>query len=97
MLKVIKGLAQEVINKIDAGNSNITESEAIEVATFLNKVLNKEETFNRTTAAKYLHCSIQSFNLYRKLNKLPEGTKELGGCIRWTKSQLDDFIKKYKS
>lgn len=37
--KVIKnGLAQEIINKIDAGNSNITESEAIEVATFLNKV-----------------------------------------------------------
>lgn len=97
MLKVIRNLAQEVIDKIDAGNSNITEPEAIEVATFLNKVLNKEETFNRTTAAKYLHCSVQSFDLYRKLGKLPEETKELGGCMRWTKSQLDDFIKKYKS
>lgn len=94
MLKIIRDLLLKIIDSIDAGNSNITEKEAFEIIDVIKHYTDTTQYYNRTQAAKYLHCSIQSFDLYRKEGKISEGIKQAGGVRQWTKQQLDDFIKK---
>lgn len=66
MLKVIKQLLLNIIQSIDAGNSNITEKEALEIIDIIKHYTDTTQYYNRTQAAKYLNCSVQSFDLYRK-------------------------------
>ena len=96
MLKVIKELLLKIIDSIDAGNSNITEKEAFEIIDIIKHYTDTTQYYNRTQAAKYLNCSVQSFDLYRKESKIPEGIKQVGGVRQWTKQQLDEYITKYK-
>ena len=96
MLKVIKELLLKIIDSIDAGNSNITEKEAFEIIDIIKHYTDTTQYYNRTQAAKYLNCSVQSFDLYRKEGKIPKGIKQAGGVIQWTKQQLDEYITKYK-
>ena len=96
MLKVIKELLLKIIDSIDAGNSNITEKEAFEIIDIIKHYTDTTQYYNRTQAAKYLNCSIQSFDLYRKEGKISEGIKQAGGVRQWTKQQLDEYITKYK-
>lgn len=92
MIKIIKNLLLKIISDIDSGNSNITENDAIKIIQLLKDYTDTTQYYNRTQAAKYLHCSIQSFDIYRKEGKIPEGIKQAGGVKQWTKKQLDDFI-----
>lgn len=96
MLNIIKELLLKIIDSIDAGNSNITESQAIEIIDIIKHYTDTTQYFNRTQAAKYLNCSVQSFDLYRKEGKIPEGTKQAGGVRQWTKKQLDEYINNNK-
>ena len=96
MLKIIKELLLKIIDSIDAGNSNITEKEAFEIIDIIKRYTDTTQYYNRTQAAKYLNCSVQSFDLYRKEGKIPEGIKQVGGVRQWTKQQLDEYITKYK-
>ena len=96
MLKVIKELLLKIIDSIDAGNSNITEKEAFEIIDIIKHYTDTTQYYNRTQAAKYLNCSVQSFDLYRKEGKIPEGIKQVGGVRQWTKQELDEYITKYK-
>ena len=96
MLKIIKELLLKIIDSIDAGNSNITEKEAFEIIDIIKHYTDTTQYYNRTQAAKYLNCSVQSFDLYRKEGKIPEGIKQAGGVRQCTKQQLDEYVTKYK-
>ena len=96
MLKVIRDLLLKVVDSIDAGNSNISEKEAFEIIDIIKRYTDTTQYYNRTQAAKYLNCSVQSFDLYRKEGKIPEGIKQVGGVRQWTKQQLDEYVTKYK-
>ena len=96
MLKIIRDLLLKIVDSIDAGNSNISEKEAFEVIDIIKRYTDTTQYYNRTQAAKYLNCSVQSFDLYRKEGKIPEGIKQVGGVRQWTKQQLDEYITKYK-
>ena len=96
MLKVIRDLLLKIVDNIDAGNSNISEKEAFEIIDIIKRYTDTTQYYNRTQAAKYLNCSIQSFDLYRKEGKISEGIKQAGGVRQWTKQQLDQYIAKYK-
>ena len=96
MLKVIRDLLLKIVDSIDAGNSNISEKEAFEIIDVIKHYTDTTQYYNRTQAAKYLNYSIQSFDLYRKEGKIPEGIKQAGGVRQWTKQQLDEYITKYK-
>ena len=96
MLKVIRDLLLKVVDSIDAGNSNITEKEAFEIIDIIKHYTDTTQYYNRTQAAKYLNCSVQSFGLYRKAGKISEGIKQAGGVRQWTKQQLDEYVTKYK-
>ena len=43
MLKVIRSLLLKIVDDIDAGNSNITEGEAIEIVDSLKRFTDKEK------------------------------------------------------
>ena len=96
MLKVIRDLLLKIVDSIDAGNSNISEKEAFEIIDIIKRYTDTTQYYNRTQAAKYLNCSVQSFDLYRKEGKISEGIKQAGGERQWTKQQLDEYITKYK-
>ena len=94
MLKVIREQIVRILDDIDTGNTNITPEQSIQVAEFLNEMTTTKKLYNRTKAAEYLNCSVQSLDLYRKDGTLEEGKKEKGGVIQWTKKQLDDCIER---
>ena len=94
MLKVIREQIVRILDDIDTGNTNITPEQTIQVAEFLNEMTSTKKLYNRTKAAEYLNCSVQSLDLYRKDGTLEEGRKEKGGVIQWTKKQLDDCIER---
>ena len=96
MLKVIRDLLLKIVDSIDAGNSNISEKEAFEIIDIIKRYTDTTQYYNRTQAAKYLNCSVQSFDLYREEGKISEGIKQAGGVRQWTKQQLDEYITKYK-
>ena len=96
MINLIRSLLQKCIDRIDAGNSNISEKEAFEIIDIIKRYTDTTQYYNRTQAAKYLNCSVQSFDLYRKEGKISEGIKQAGGVRQWTKQQLDEYITKYK-
>lgn len=84
------------------GNSNLSGEEMIEAVESiialkdtLDRNNAKKETFNRTTAAKYLRISDSSFRNKVLSGELPEGIKVVGQGKVWFKESLDNYLKKY--
>lgn len=94
MLKVIRNLLAKIVDNIDAGNSNITENEALELAKVLQSYTDKTVKMSKYQACQYLNISRASFDNYVREGKLPRGKKEAGFKeLFWTQKDLDNFIK----
>ena len=97
MLKVIKNLLQKIISDLDAGNSNITENEAIELAKVLQSYTDKTIRMSKYQACQYLNVSRATFDNYVRAGKLPRGKHEAGFKeLSWSLKDLDRFIKESK-
>ena len=97
MLKVIKELLLKIIDSIDAGNSNITENEAVELAKVLQSYTDKTIKMSKYQACQYLNISRATFDNYVREGKLPRGKKEAGFKeLFYTQKDLDDFKSKIK-
>ena len=84
MLRVIRSLLLKIVDDIDAGNSNISEGEAIEIVDSMKRFTDKEKRLS-----KYAACVREG--------KLPRGKHEIGFKeLSWSKKDLDEFIKKMK-
>lgn len=92
-IQILRSLLQKCIDMIDAGNSNATDEELDAVVDTLKHVTDKEITYTKTQACRYLNICIATFDNYRRYGWIPEPTKELGGALKWKKSDLDNFIK----
>lgn len=97
MLQIIRKLLVNIIDRIDSGNTNITEEEGLEVINYLNKFNNKDEGISKYTACQYLNVSRATFDNLVREGKLPEG-KHIQGFKekRWYKKDLDNCVKKHK-
>lgn len=97
MLKVIRNLLYKIIEDIDAGNSNISGDNAIEVAKVLQSYTDKTVRLSKYQACQYLNMSRASFDNYIRAGKLPKGKKVAGFKeLSWTQKELDSFIKDNK-
>lgn len=97
MLKIIRSLLLQIINNIDAGNSNLSENEAIQTIEYLRELTDKEKRLSKYQACQYLNVSRATFDNYVKDGKLPKGKKQLGFKeLSWAKKVLDEFIKNNK-
>lgn len=95
MLKVIRNLLQKVIDNIDVGNSNISETDAIEIAKVLSEYTRKDKGISKYAACEYLNISRATFDNYVREGKIPRGKHEIGFKeLRWFKKDLDKFIEK---
>lgn len=55
MLKVIRELLLKMVDNIDAGNSNLTEDEALQAISYLKELTNKEKRLSKCEAYRYLN------------------------------------------
>lgn len=97
MIKVIRNLLLKIVDNIDAGNSNITENEAMELAKVLQSYTDKTVKMSKYQACQYLNVSRATFDNYVREGKLPRGKKEAGFKeLFYTQKDLDEFKKKCK-
>ena len=94
MLKLIRNQLLKIVEDIDAGNSNLTEEEEIEVAKILKRFTTKDKPMSKYEAYTYLRISRAKFDNLVKEGKLPKGKKQQGFKeLSWTKRDLDKYIK----
>ena len=97
MLRIIRNLLVKIIDDIDAGNSNMTEDEAIKLIDTLKELIDKEKRLSKYAACRYLNISRATFDNYVREGKLPRGKHEIGFKeLSRSRKDLDNFIKKSK-
>ena len=86
--KELKRLASE----FEAGNSNATEQQCLDILSIIGHVrMSKEQ------ASRYLNMPINTFNQYISKGIIPPGRKEQGYKeLTWYKDELDKVIYKRK-
>ena len=83
-----------MIDNIDAGNSNLTEEEALNAIKILKNYTDKTKRLSKYQACQYLNISRAKFDNLVKEGKLPKGKKQQGFKeLSWTKRELDEYIK----
>ena len=94
MLKIIREILSKIVNDIDAGNSNITDNDALELTKILKSYTDKTQKMSKYQACRHLNVSRATFDNYVREGLLPRGTREAGFKeLFWTQKDLDDFIK----
>lgn len=90
--KEISRLLREVADRIDAGTTDASEEQTLELAKiFLHEPISKER------AAIELKISPSRFDALVAEGKLPKGKKKLGWKeLRWYLDEVIDYGKKYK-
>lgn len=87
----ITKLLRETADKIDAGNSELSESEAMDIMRVLC-----HEGISKAQACTYLNLRRAQFDNLVRAGKLPKGRKVTGYTeLRWYKDELDEY--KYKN
>lgn len=88
--KIITRLMRATADKIDAGNSELTEAEAMELMSILC-----HEGLSKAQACSYLNLRRSQFDTLIRTGKLPKGKKIVGFKeLRWYKDELDEYKKK---
>ena len=94
MLKVIRNLLIKIINDIDAGNSNITENEAMELTKVLQSYTDKTVKMSKYQACQDLNVSRATFDNLVREGVIPRGEKVIGFKeLFWEEKTLDEVIK----
>lgn len=97
LIDVIKKLLLKVIDDIDSGNSNITESDANEIIECLTKYTQKDRPISKYEACVYLGLARSTFDKYVANGIIPKGKHR--ACFKelyWIKKDLDDVVTKLK-
>lgn len=93
MISVIRTLLLNCIERIDSGNSNITEEEGEKIITFMKKFTTKDKKLSKYQACKYLNVSRATFDKYIREGKLPKGKKEAGFKeLFWEESAIRKYL-----
>lgn len=97
MLRTIRSLLLKIVDDINAGNSNITEKDAIEIVDSLKRLTDKEKRLSKYAACKYLNVSRATFDNYVREGKLPRGKHEIGFKeLSWDIKTLNGFTDKMR-
>ena len=89
MLSVLQKLLRKIDEDIDAGNSNISEEEELQIVEILKEYTRKDKPMSKYQAYTYLNISRATFDNLVKDNKLPAGRKVAGFKeLFWYKKRL---------
>lgn len=78
MIQVIRKLLFNIIQNIDAGNSNISDEDAIKIVEALSEYTRKDTGISKYAACRYLNISRATFDNYVREGKIPKGKHEIG-------------------
>ena len=94
MVSVLQKLLRKIDQDIDAGNSNLTEEETLEVVEILKEYTRKDKPMSKYQAYTYLNISRATFDNLVSEGKLPKGVKVAGFKeLFWYKRDLDLYLK----
>jgi predicted DNA-binding transcriptional regulator AlpA len=89
LAKLITKLLRETADKIDTGNCELSDSEAMEIMSVLS-----HQAMSKEDACIYLNLSRSRFDDLVREGRLPKGRKRRGFKeLRWYKDELDIFVK----
>jgi len=71
MLRTIRNLLLKIVDNIDTGNSNLTESEMLEIINTLRSFTDKEIRLSKYQSCQYLNMCRASFDNHVRSGKLP--------------------------
>lgn len=98
ILKLFRNYLQEIVDRIDAGDSNLSEEQEIQLISALREITRKDRDLSKYEAARYLNISRATFDNYVKSGKLPKGKKTAGFKeLSWSKFDLDLCIQNIKN
>ncbi len=75
LLQLVKQQLLKIVDNIDAGNSNVTEEEQLELLNSITKLTEKDKPLTKYESAQFLHISRATFDNLVKDKFLPEGQK----------------------
>lgn len=94
MLQTIKKLLLGIVDDIDAGNSDIDENEALQIAKTLRSMVRKDIPMSKYQAYTYLNVSRATFDNLVKQGQIPRGKKIPGFKeLVWQKKDLKKLLK----
>lgn len=89
LAKLITKLLRETADKIDTGNCELSDSEAMEIMSVLS-----HQAMSKEDACIYLNLSRSRFDDLVREGRLPKGRKRRGFKeLRWYKDELDRYVK----
>ena len=95
MLNTIKKLLLQFVSDIDAGNSNLTDEEALQLLNTLKAI--HEPRISKYQACQLLGVSRATFDNLVREGRLPRGTKQQGFKeLSWKKSEIMEYVKRSK-
>lgn len=93
MVSVLQKLLRKIDQDIDAGNSNLTEEETLEVVEILKEYTRRDKPMSKYQAYTYLNISRATFDNLVSEGKLPKGVKVAGFKeLFWYKKDLNKYI-----
>lgn len=96
MLHIIRYALKEFIDKIDSGNSNMSEEDQIDTIRLISKLLDKDERMSKIKACEHLNMSRSKFDELVNKGFIPKGRKDEGFKeLSWSKFDLDLYKMKY--
>lgn len=97
VINTLRKALVQIINDIDAGNTNLEEDEEMEILSTITGIMDKKAKLSKYQACNYLGISRATFDNYVREGKLPKGKKEQGFKeLFWNKKELLTAIKKFK-
>lgn len=97
MMQLVKKLMLELVDRIDKGNSNLTEDECTQAIELLSNFTRKDEGMSKYSACKYLKMSRSMFDNLVKEGKIPNGKHVIGFKEkRWYAKDLEVYRQQYK-
>ncbi len=94
MLQIIKRLLLKIVDDIDAGNSELSEKEMVEVIDSLKRYNFREKYISKYQAYTYLNISRAKFDNLVREGLLPRGKKIEGFKeLQWSLKEIKDFNK----
>jgi hypothetical protein len=93
LVKIITKLLRETADKLDAGNSELSESEAMDIMGVLC-----HRSMSKAQACGYLNISPSNFGAMIRTKQMPKGRKVVGYKeLRWYQDELDECLRTIKN
>lgn len=94
-IAALKAIMTEALDKIDAGNTNISEAHANTIINLIKTINKPEKRVSKAFACEQiLHINSNKFNYLLTKGIIPPGRKEYGFHeLSWSIADFDDALK----